>query len=258
LVDEEKAERIEDEEGKREENEDNATMELVRESSDGGKAPQDEKGPDDEVPEKIEESDVESKEDDVEIEDVKEEKKARKVKKKEKRKKIGRTRRKGEKVEIVEELPIIKPKISDEIKELLELRRELKSKKPDFRRQEWFRYDKLGLKWRRPRGMHSKMRRHYKRRINVVSIGYGSPTSIRYYHPSGFREKLVHNVDGLEGVDPKTYAVRIGHSVGSKKRLAIIERADEDGIRVLNRGITVEEIEEETKDEKKTTKSGGK
>ncbi|MBR7123684.1 MAG: 50S ribosomal protein L32e, partial [Candidatus Methanomethylophilaceae archaeon] len=43
--------------------------------------------------------------------------------------------------------------------------------------------------------------------------------------------------DGLEGVNPKVQAVRIGGTVGVKKRLAIQARADELGIRVLNRMV---------------------
>ena len=146
--------------------------------------------------------------------------------------------------EIVEELPRVKPEVSKEIKELLALRSALKSKKPDFKRQEWFRYRRLGTAWRRPQGMHSKMRRHFRYRVNVVSVGYGSPMAIRSYHPSGFKERLVHNINDLKDIDPKTHAVRIAHSVGAKKRLDIIEKADEDGIRVLNRGMWFEEEEE--------------
>jgi len=210
--------------------------------------------------EKEEKKELEEKEE--EPEEKKERKKAKKLKKKKKAKGVrGRkARAKGEDVEIVEELPKIKPKISKEVKELLALRRALKSKKPDFRRQEWFRYVKLGTSWRRPRGRHSKMRRHFKRRPNVVSIGYGSPSSARFYHPSGFLEKLVHNVKELEDIDPKTHAVRIAHSVGAKKRFNIIEKADEEGIKVLNRGMMFEEEEEKKapKEEKEKEKPEAK
>ena len=48
---------------------------------------------------------------------------------------------------------------------------------------------------------------------------------------------MVYNVDGLEGIDPKKQAVRIGGTVGTKKRIAIEDRADELGIRVLNRMV---------------------
>lgn len=145
------------------------------------------------------------------------------------------------KVEIVEEKKKkrvkIKPEIDEEIKKALKIRAEIKKRKPKFRRQEWFRYKRLGKKWRRPKGLHSKMRRHFKYRPNVVSIGYRSPKKARGLHPSGFEEVLVHNIKELEKVNPKKQAVRIAHSVGFRKREAIIEKADEIGIRVLNRGV---------------------
>ena len=40
------------------------------------------------------------------------------------------------------------------VSQLLKLRRKLKRKKPEFLRQNWFRFPKLGEKWRRPRGRH--------------------------------------------------------------------------------------------------------
>lgn len=128
-----------------------------------------------------------------------------------------------------------KPQLDDETKRLLALRNEMSNDRIAFLRQEWFRFPRLGEKWRRPRGMHSKMRRHISYRPNVVSIGYRGPQKVRGLHPSGFEEVMVHNADQLEKVDPKTQAVRVGSSVGFKKRQAIEARADELGIRVLNR-----------------------
>ncbi len=129
-----------------------------------------------------------------------------------------------------------KPELSDEQKKLLAVRARIKRKKPNFKRQEWFRYKRLGMSWRKPRGIHSKMRRHYKYRIKMVSVGYGGPKKVKGLHPSGFEEVMVHNVNDLKDIDPKKQAARIGHTVGTKKRMAIEEKADELGIRVLNRG----------------------
>ena len=70
-----------------------------------------------------------------------------------------------------------------------------------------------------------------------MDIGFRGPASVRNLHPSGFEEVLVYNVDGLEGIDPKKQAVRIGGTVGTKKRMAIENRAEELGIRVLNRMV---------------------
>jgi large subunit ribosomal protein L32e len=129
----------------------------------------------------------------------------------------------------------LKPELDDRTKDLLTKRQEIDSRRPAFRRQEWFRFQRLGEKWRKPRGIHSKMRRHYGYRPPIVSIGYRGPKEVRDYHPSGFREVMVHNAAQLEKVDPKKEAVRVGGTVGYKKRLVIEKRADELGIRILNR-----------------------
>jgi len=161
-------------------------------------------------------------------------------------KKPAKKSKKAEEVEIVEKpeteivekggyAPKQKPVLDDETKKLLALRYDMSHDRIAFLRQEWFRFPRLGEKWRRPRGMHSKMRRHVQYRPNVVSIGYRGPAKVRGLHPSGFQEVMVWNPEQLEKVDPKVQAVRVGGSVGFKKRQAIEQRADELGIRVLNR-----------------------
>ncbi|MCK4443181.1 MAG: 50S ribosomal protein L32e, partial [Thermoplasmata archaeon] len=125
-----------------------------------------------------------------------------------------------EEVEISEEeyYVEVKPKLDKETMRQLKLREEKSNSRPAFKRQEWFRYVRLGDSWRRPRGLHSKMRRGYKYRVNLVSTGYRGPKAVRGLHPSGFQEVMVHRMEDLEGMDPKKEAARIGHSVGSRKR----------------------------------------
>ena len=130
-----------------------------------------------------------------------------------------------------------KPELSSETADALATRAIISGRRPAFKRQEWFRYSKLGEKWRKPKGIHSKMKRRLKRRSPMVDIGFRGPVSVRGLHPSGFEEVLIHNVDGLEGIDPKVQAVRIGGTVGTKKRMIIEDRAAELGIRVLNRMV---------------------
>lgn len=129
----------------------------------------------------------------------------------------------------------LKPELDADTKDLLSKRSEISKRRPHFLRQEGFRFMRLGDTWRRPRGMHSKMRRHYKYRPPVVSIGYRGPQKVRGLHPSGFEEIIIHNPAQLDGMDPKRQAVRIGGGVGYKKRLEIEAKADKLGIRVLNR-----------------------
>ncbi|MEM3947936.1 MAG: eL32 family ribosomal protein, partial [Metallosphaera sp.] len=63
-----------------------------------------------------------------------------------------------------------------------------------------------------------------------------APKSIRYLHPSGLREVVVNNVGDLEKLKDvrQTVIVRISSSVGLRKRLDIIKRANEIGLRVCN------------------------
>jgi large subunit ribosomal protein L32e len=112
--------------------------------------------------------------------------------------------------------------------------RSKKRKKPKFKRQESWRYKRVKENWRRPRGLDSKMRKKVKGWPPSPNKGYRSPRESRDLHPSGLREVRVMNVGDLDNVDPKSEAVRIGHRVGDRKRIEIINRAREMGIHVLN------------------------
>ncbi|NJE30559.1 50S ribosomal protein L32e [Thermococcus sp. 18S1] len=119
---------------------------------------------------------------------------------------------------------------------LLRIRARIKRKKPRFLRQEWWRYPKFKSdpKWRRPKGIDSKMRLKKKGKPRSPSIGWSSPKAVRGLHPSGYEEVLVHNVRELEAIDPTRQAARIARTVGARKREAILTRAKELGVKVLN------------------------
>ena len=129
-----------------------------------------------------------------------------------------------------------KPILGEEMKAALALRAAQKKKTPSFRRTEWFRYKRLSRSgWRAPHGMDNKQRRNYKYRGSLVRIGHGKVAAARFLHPSGFKEVMVHNAGDLDSMDPETEAARVGGTVGGRKRETIYARADELGIRVLNR-----------------------
>ena len=129
-----------------------------------------------------------------------------------------------------------KPVLSDEIKEALALRAAQKKATPSFRRTEWFRYKRLSRSgWRKPHGMDNKQRRNFKYRGSLVRIGHGKVNAASGLHPSGFQEVMVHNTADLDQIDAETQAARVGSTVGGRKRELIHSRADELGIRVLNR-----------------------
>jgi large subunit ribosomal protein L32e len=147
--------------------------------------------------------------------------------------------KKTDDVEIVEEKkgaykPKIKPQLNEKEKEQLIIRRQIKKRTPHFLRDEGFRYKRIPKNWRRPTGYTSKLRINLKYRPSKVRVGFRGPKMIRGLHASGFKEMIIHTVKELETIDPKKQAVRIGSTVGTKKRLGIVKRASELDIRVLN------------------------
>jgi large subunit ribosomal protein L32e len=117
---------------------------------------------------------------------------------------------------------------------LLKLRKRVKEKKPNFVRQESWKYIRLKENWRRPHGLDNKVRKRFKGWPARVSAGYRGPKCARALHPSGFEEVMVYNADGLKEIDPKTQAARIAHTVGKRKRAKILTEARKKKIVVLN------------------------
>jgi|TARA_B110000914_G_scaffold74507_1_gene65498 large subunit ribosomal protein L32e len=129
-----------------------------------------------------------------------------------------------------------KPVLDDETKANLKIRSMQKKKQPAFRRQEWFRYKRLSHSgWRKPKGYQSKQRLNMKYRSPMARIGFGKIAAVRGLHSSGFEEVLVHQIADMDSLNPELQAIRIGSTVGNRKRMAIHARADDLGVRILNR-----------------------
>lgn len=120
--------------------------------------------------------------------------------------------------------------------ELLAERKKVSSKRPQFIRQESWRYDRLAENWRKPKGKDNKMRKQKAGVPAIVKIGYRGPKAARGLHPSGYTDNVVHNVSELARLDPKMDAARLGHTVGKRKRVEIIAKATQRGIKILNAG----------------------
>ena len=133
------------------------------------------------------------------------------------------------------------PELDEETERLLDQRRTVG--KPQFNRQDHHKKKRVPTSWRRPRGQLSKQRKGVKGKGATVEAGFRTPEAVRGLHPSGFEEVRVHNTDDLDGVDGDRQAVRIASSVGGRKRERIEEKAEDEGIRVLN--PTYEEVEVE-------------
>ena len=112
------------------------------------------------------------------------------------------------------------------------------SSRPEFKRQESWRYKRVAENWRRPRGVTSKMRKEESGFPAKVKVGFGSNLSTRGLHPRGLADRLVMRESDLDLLDPKLVIVRVSSRVGEKKRLGIIAKAKERNFHIANPGKT--------------------
>jgi len=116
----------------------------------------------------------------------------------------------------------------------LKLRKDIKKKKPRFRMTGYRERPCVRDRWRHPKGTDNKIAKGLKGYPKKIKVGYGSPGAAKDLHPSGFAIIIVNNIDELGKMDAKTQGACISSTVGKKKRLDIIKKCSELGIKILN------------------------
>lgn len=112
----------------------------------------------------------------------------------------------------------------------------MKDSKPEFKRQESWRYKRVAENWRRPRGVTSKMRKEESGFPAKVKVGYGTNHLHRGLHPRGLVERLVFRESDIEMLDAKVHILRVSARVGERKRIAIITKAKDRNFHIANPG----------------------
>merc|ERR1712198_95808 len=112
----------------------------------------------------------------------------------------------------------------------------VKKRVKKFIRHQSDRYVKVKQNWRKPKGIDNRVRRRFKGQFLMPSIGYGSCHKTKFVGPDGFKRFLVNNVRDLEVLmmQNRTYSAEIAHTVSSRKRKEIVERAQQLAIEVTN------------------------
>ncbi|KOS21095.1 60S ribosomal protein L32 [Escovopsis weberi] len=112
----------------------------------------------------------------------------------------------------------------------------VKKRTTRFNRHQSDRFKCLDSSWRKPKGIDSRVRRRFRGTAPMPSIGYGSNKKTRFMMPSGHKAFLVNNVKDLEllMMHNRTHAAEIASAVSSRKRIAIITRAKQLGVKVTN------------------------
>nr|MBI4156849.1 50S ribosomal protein L32e [Candidatus Woesearchaeota archaeon] len=142
-----------------------------------------------------------------------------------------------------------------DIKRLLKIREKIKSRKPKYLRQDAHRVKKLDKKWRRPRGMHSKMRKRLKSYRRNPEIGYGSPKEVKYLNKEGLMPVLIKSKKDIESANENNILI-ISRTIGLKKKLEILRQVKGRGLKVEN--IDVDKFIEENEKMLKQRKEGKK
>jgi large subunit ribosomal protein L32e len=119
-----------------------------------------------------------------------------------------------------------------------------KKKKPDFIIPNSKSIMRVPSRWRKPRGIDNKKRIRLAAHGKSPRIGYKNSSIVRFTHPCGNFEVIVHNPAQLEGL--KDVVIRISGPVGNKKRIAIVKRAGELKLRVLNPKVKLRESKPKT------------
>ncbi len=127
-----------------------------------------------------------------------------------------------------------KAKLAPKHRSLLKMKIRKARKTPRFKRQELWAQAMLKDTWRKPKGRHSKMRKQERGRGRIPKPGYGSPASVKGLNKQGFREVRVFNVSDLSRIDKSRESALIASTVGRKKRLEMLKKAEELGVIVSN------------------------
>lgn len=101
--------------------------------------------------------------------------------------------------------------------------------------------------WRKPKGIDNRVRRRFKGQYLMPTIGYGSAKHTKHLCPDGFRKFVVRNVKELEVLlmQNRRFSAEIAHSVSSRKRKAIVERAQQLSIKITNPNARLRSEEDE-------------
>jgi len=122
-------------------------------------------------------------------------------------------------------------------------------KKPKFIRYNSEYLKKLSSSWRRPRGIHNKVRQKEKGHPRMPSIGYGSPKQFYSLYKSEFDYTLIKSEKDLENLNKK-YVILSGN-LGQKAKLNLVNKLKQLNVKILN----IKDVDKFIKDAEEKLKS---
>mmetsp|Transcript_4512 Transcript_4512/g.13674 ORF Transcript_4512/g.13674 Transcript_4512/m.13674 type:complete len:134 (+) Transcript_4512:58-459(+) len=123
----------------------------------------------------------------------------------------------------------------------------IKKKPNGFTRYQSDTAKRVSTSWRRPKGIDSRLRRKFKGLPYMPNVGYGTAKKARHVLPNGFLKFVVKNVKDLDLLlmHNRKYCAEIAHNVSALKRKAIVERAAQLNVCVVNKDARLRSEEDE-------------
>jgi large subunit ribosomal protein L32e len=119
------------------------------------------------------------------------------------------------------------------VQQLLEIREKIKDNKPEFIRQEYPARKNLKKTWRKPKGIHSKMRKKKLGKRKSPSVGYKSPKLVRGLSKEGLIPILIQGLNDLAKVT-KDNIIILSRTLGNKKRIELLKKIKEKNFKIQN------------------------
>ncbi|MBI2143583.1 hypothetical protein HYU17_00335 [Candidatus Woesearchaeota archaeon] len=120
------------------------------------------------------------------------------------------------------------------LSELLKVRKAVKDKKPSFKVQKSNDpVKRFAGRWKRPKGIHAKMKLGKRGNPAGVEPGYGSPVMVRGATADGLFPVVIKNIAGLGNVR-EGQGVVVSAALGIRKKSELVKAAAGRGLRLLN------------------------
>ncbi len=116
----------------------------------------------------------------------------------------------------------------------MKVKAQLKKRQPKFIRQDAHKHKRVKQVWRKPKGLHSKMKDSRKGYRAKLQEGYHTPKAVRGLDKNGLRPTIVATLPELAKLDPKEHSVIISGTLGGRKRITLIEEADKKKFKINN------------------------
>lgn len=117
---------------------------------------------------------------------------------------------------------------------LLKIKATLKKRQPKFIRQDAHKHKRVKQVWRKPKGLHSKMKDSRKGYRAKLQEGYHTPKAVRGLDKHGLKPTHVANAATLADLDPKIHSIIVLGGLGGRKKIALLEEAAKRKFTVLN------------------------